>query len=516
MNAKQDRFTSLSRRLAFVAGLGLLPLTVGCAASESDAGAWGGGEGGAGVGQGGAQDFGQFRQILLEGGIPGPDTIDDVGFFNEHKIEFPAPDCGEDVCVHGLLGVMGNMITGSNCTTLMLGMNTPIDPAELERPPLNLALAIDVSGSMEGANIDAVRDGLEKMIPELLPEDRITLVTFSNDARVAVEWTNADDPALALAVSQLSAGGGTNIYDGLREAYELVATHHEPGRQNRVILLSDGLATQGITSDAHILGLADAYGEQGLSLTTIGMGTEFDVDLMQGLSESGAGSFYFLEDPQAVEEVFVEEAKSFLVPLAKKVELDLDVFAGYDLRNVYGTKNVEIVGNSAFIEIPTLQIAHRVSASDNDKGRRGGGGAILVELTPTGDDPTEVGDINFLYEKPDGSSFVDQQVSVTSPLMPWETPANGYFEETSVEKGFIMLNLYVGFSMAAERASVGDDPAAIAILSALEENVGAWLAANPDDDIEDDLIYVRLFIENLEQRTTPTQTPVPVEPWPAD
>ena len=93
---------------------------------------------------------------------------------------------------------------------------------------------------------------------------------------------------------------------------------------------------------------------------------------------------------------------------------------------------------------------------------------------------------------------------------------NGYFEEASVEKGFVMLNLYVGFSLAAERAASGDDPAAIATLRALEDNVGAWLDDNPDEDIEDDLIYVRLFINNLEARSTPTQTPIPVEPWPAD
>src|SRR5690606_25691819 len=85
-----------------------------------DAGSYGEyGESGVGVGQGGAQDFGQFRQILEDGGIPGPETLDDVGFFNEHQIELPPPDCGEDLCIHGLLGVMGNMISGSNCTIVM-------------------------------------------------------------------------------------------------------------------------------------------------------------------------------------------------------------------------------------------------------------------------------------------------------------------------------------------------------------------------------------------------------------
>ena len=85
-----------------------------------------------------------------DGDIPGPDTIDDLGFFAEHKVPLPAADCGQDVCIHGMLGVMGNMISGSNCTVVLVGMNTPIGPAELPRPPLNLTIAVDLSQSMDG------------------------------------------------------------------------------------------------------------------------------------------------------------------------------------------------------------------------------------------------------------------------------------------------------------------------------------------------------------------------------
>ena len=76
----------------------------------------------AGLGSSGSQDFGLFRSILESGGIPGSDTIDDVGFFAAHKLEFPAPECGEDVCLHGSLGVLGNMMTGTACTMVMFGI----------------------------------------------------------------------------------------------------------------------------------------------------------------------------------------------------------------------------------------------------------------------------------------------------------------------------------------------------------------------------------------------------------
>ena len=387
-------------------GLGLSALlalaSVGCAMSDDGGGFFDeeGSSFGAGVGQGGAQDFGLFREILLEGGIPGPETIDDLGFFAEHKIELPNPDCGEDVCVHAMLGVMGNMISGSNCTVVLVGMNTPIDPEQLVRPPLNLTIAVDLSGSMEGQPIDRVRDGLLRMRNSLEPEDRITLVGFGDVAEVIVEQVSGDSAALATAITSLQPSGATNLYAGMRAAFEQVDAYAQDGWQNRVLLVSDGVATAGLINADKIEGLAAAWSELGYGLTTIGLGEDFDVELMRTLAEVGSGSFYYVEDYSAVEEVFEEEVQAFTVPLAEHVIIDATVFEGYDLRRVYGTKQAEVWGNQAQIEIPILQIAHRLGDDDNDKGRRGGGGAMVFELLPTGESPAEVGRIEFQYEVP--------------------------------------------------------------------------------------------------------------------
>jgi Ca-activated chloride channel family protein len=494
--------------------LALALLTSGCdAASES------GGITGAdpGVGQGGAQDFGLFREILLAGEIPGPETIDDLGFFAEHKIDLPDASCPDDVCIHGMLGVMGNMITGSNCTVVLIGMNTPIDPALLERPPLNLAIAVDLSGSMLGEPIERVREGLLRMRNGLGPEDRITLVGFGDDAQTIVEYVAGDSDELFDAIIGLEPDGATNLYAGLRSAFELVDAHALDGWQNRVLLVSDGVATAGLTSADTIEGVAEAWSEQGYGLTTIGLGADFDVELMRTLAELGSGSFYYIEDYAAVEEVFEEEVQAFTVPLAEDVTIDATVFEGYDLRRVYGTKQAEVWGNEGKIEIPILQLAHRVGDDDNENGRRGGGGAILLELLPTGEDPGEVGSIDLAYVSPITGETVQQSVEISSPLTAWETPEDGYFSGDSVAKGFVMLNIYVGFEMAATRADIGDDLGALSILVPLMDAVEAWLSTNPDDDIEDDLIYIELFIENLEARADVVAMPGPgPEPWPAD
>ena len=428
-----------------------LTLTVPVTAC-SDAGGYdeAAGPGAVGVGQGGAQDFGQFRKILDSGQIPGPQTLDDVGFFNEYKIELPPADCDGTVCLHGQLGVMGNMITGSNCTLVLLGMNTPVDPSRFERPPLNLAVAIDTSGLMAGEPITYVREGLFRMLGALEPDDRVSIVTFDTDAEVVAEHASGDSAELALAIGGLRASGMTNLYAGLQTAYQVVEAHADDSRQNRVILLSDGEATTGIVNDARLVEMSRLYNARGLGLTTIGVGQQFDPTLMRQLAESGSGAFYFLEDPSAVEEVFEEEVQSFLVPLAQELRIELDIDPGYWLRAIYGTKLFEMHGQSAVIEIPSVQIAHRRSVSEQDGvGRRGGGGAIIAELVPRSiasvQEQGTVGRLGMRYRTPGEDGTVEQLAAITSPLAPGELPERGHFTGGGVEKAFVMLNIYAGF-----------------------------------------------------------------------
>ena len=493
----------------------------GCGSDDSLDGAF---EGNApGVGQGGAQDFGQFRAILEDGGIPAPQTLDDVGFFNEHKLELPAPDCGDDVCLHGQLGVMGNMITGSNCTVVMLGMNTPIDPSEMTRPPLDLALVIDTSGSMAGEPIEYVREGLLRMLDDLRPEDRVSIVAFSDGAEILAERVAGDATGeLTLAIDAIVARGKTNLYDGLRTGYTLVAADEEPGRQTRVVLLSDGEATAGITSTSKIVAMSAGYNEIGHTLATIGVGTEFDPVLMRSLSESGGGAFYYLEDPAAVQEVFEQEVTTFLVPLARDVRIDVDIEAAWSLRAMYGTKLFELDGNSGTIQIPSVQLAHRTAASDDVGGRRGGGGGIVVELVPRAsalfDESGVVGRVAMSYVRPSDGETIAQEIPIFTTLAPDELPAGGEFDGFAVEKSFVMLNIFVGFQLASERALWGDDPGAVGVLLALRESVQDWLDDQPDEDIADDLRYIDMFIANLRGRGAEDPPPQknPPEPWPAD
>ncbi len=499
----------------------MAPGPQGAGDSADDDGSGDPGDGlGPAVGQGGAQDFGQFRAILEAGGIPGPQTLDDVGFWGEHRIPLGEADCGEDVCLSGRLAVMGNMMTGSNCTMVTMGLTTPVDLADLERLPLNLAIAIDTSGSMSGDPIAYVRDGLLRMQEALQPGDTVTLITFADDANVVAERVAAEDERLSTAIAELGAEGQTNVYAGLRTALQSVAASADSEHQNRVILLSDGQSTTGLVNDPRLLTLAEAYAGQGIGISTIGVGQEFNPSLMRSLAEIGGGAFYFLEDPAAVEEVFVEEVEAFLLPLAHDVVIEADIADGYELRGVFGTKLASTTAHRARIEIPSLQLAHRTSASDQvGGGRRGGGGAIAIELLPRPSvEDREVGTLNISYRTPYSPTRVEQTVEIDSPLQPGQTPPEGFFADDGARKAFVTLNLFVGFQMAAVRASAGDGGGALAVLEPLRDAVAEWTSTFDDADIVDDLRYVDLFIANLRQRgaVSPADDVDPPEPWPQD
>lgn len=481
---------------------------------------------GAGIGQGGAQDFGLFRDIVRAGGIPAPSTLDDVGFFNEHRIDQPPPDCGSAVCLHARLGVMANMVDGSNCTLLQLGLNTPLDPEELQRPPLDLVLALDTSSSLSGEALENVQRGLHTMLAALGPDDRVSLVIWGTTAQRVVDHAAPTDEALATAIDGLRPRGTSNLYDGLRLAYETALSAQRPGEHDRVVLVTDGVANEGIASPDRILRMSAAYAGLGVGITAIGLGRAADAELLRALSETGSGNYYHLDSAQAIEEVFTEEVQTALFPIAEQVRIRVEVAPGYRLGGIFGTRLATLEGRTGVIDIPSLFVAQRRGSGDVGKGRRGGGGAILVELLDNNGalvpDPLAVGTVELTWHEPgDPEASHHARIDIRSLLAPGAAPEEGYFEGSAVEKAFVMLNVFVGLRMATVLAAAGDDEAALRVLIGLEGAVAGWLAGRGagDPDIAADLEVVRALGRNLVARgakTPPEDYRTPVVTWPFD
>ena len=228
------------------------------ATSAGDSAAPGAGGGGGGVSFGGAQDVGEFRAILDQGSIPGPDTLDANGFFNEHYNAPPPASCGSLLCAVPGMSVGRDWLTGAHQATLQISVISTVDPKTFHRLPMNLVVVVDHSGSMASdGRLTKVKAGLHTMIDNLHDEDRLALVEFDDQVDIdATFGATLDRPALHAIIDRLEPRGSTNIYDGLDQGFRLLGDTPASERQNRVIFLSDGNATAGDTSEAHIMQMA--------------------------------------------------------------------------------------------------------------------------------------------------------------------------------------------------------------------------------------------------------------------
>jgi Ca-activated chloride channel family protein len=458
------------------------------------------------IGSSGAQDIGQFRSILEQGGIPAANTLDANGFFSEHHTQLPPPECGNDICLHGMLAVHHDWVYGEYQAALQVAMNSTIEATSLERRPLDLVVVVDTSGSMvQGSALIYVKQGLHILIDELEPDDRMALVRYEGFVEVLATFAEPSDAtALHALVDGLYADGATNFYDGLEAGLQMAANVSNPERQSRLIMLSDGEPTTGITDDESIIAMAEGYIADGVGLTTIGVGTNFNVELMRGLAERGSGNFYYLESAQAIQEVFTEELRYFVTPVAYDLQIEVVNGAGYTLGSVVGTHLWETDGYRGTINIPAVFLASRTSDDDppvGDGGRRGGGSAILIQMIPNDawpelTDPHRVAELRLSYRLPGSGLIVEQVLTVSNPDAPGAALEQPYYSHQAIEKNYAMYNMYLGLKDAATRAEHSHNEA-LWVLEQLEARGSAWNFEMQDEDIEADLLLVDRFMENL-------------------
>ena len=194
-----------------------------------------------------------------------------------------------------------------------------------ERPRLNLALVLDRSGSMNGEPIEQARQAAIAAIRQLQPEDRVSVVSFANDARVDVPSTLVTDPQrLIRVVENIRASGGTFLEGGWRGGAGQVAEHLDPGALNRIVLLSDGQATHGVQDPREMGSLVAGLTETGISTTAMGFGSHYNETLMMAIAEAGDGNYLHIEDASLLPTIFERELQGLILTTGRRVSLGLE------------------------------------------------------------------------------------------------------------------------------------------------------------------------------------------------
>ena len=209
--------------------------------------------------------------------------------------------------------VQNKVLLGSSGTAaLAVELTAAEQPARSDMPvqPVDLVVVLDRSGSMHGQKLDDARRALLHLMACLSPDDRLALVAYANGVQEISPLETMDESRrahLASAVQRLVANGGTNLGLGLQRGIEILMQTPGPQRQRRVILISDGLANQGVTDPQTLGEMASAAQASGFGISTVGVGYDFNEVLMTALADQGAGSYYFLEDPNSFAQVFEKE-----------------------------------------------------------------------------------------------------------------------------------------------------------------------------------------------------------------
>jgi Ca-activated chloride channel homolog len=180
---------------------------------------------------------------------------------------------------------------------------------ELERRDAALTFVIDVSGSMaERGRLDLVQDALHYLVDRLRPQDSVAIVVFNEKARVLREMTRvADKERLHDAIDELRADGSTNLGDGIVTGYQVARDSFRPQANNRVILLSDGLANTGNTSAESLLTKIRGEAEKQISLLGVGVGSDYGDKLMEQLADKGDGFVVYISEQRQARELFVRK-----------------------------------------------------------------------------------------------------------------------------------------------------------------------------------------------------------------
>jgi len=207
-----------------------------------------------------------------------------------------------------------------------------------ERPPVNLVLVIDRSGSMsDKGKIGAAQEAAKQIIAGLGGEDRLAIVAYSTDVELLLPIQPlTDKDKAASVVSALYPTDSTNLSGGLVSGIEQLESVKREGYINRVILLSDGLANAGITDMGELGRIASRASEKGIHITTMGLGVDYDENLMMALAEHSAGNYYFIESPNQLAGIFRKEFGQIAATVAKDPVIRIGLAPGVSLEEVYG------------------------------------------------------------------------------------------------------------------------------------------------------------------------------------
>jgi len=327
------------------------------------------------VTQGGAKDVNYLRGEVEQSRIPHPETFTAEGLLSEHSIVMDSgTPCAQVFCLVAD-SIDANLIAQPEARYLLgLGFATNIQSEGWHRKPLNLVATVDKSGSMNGAPLALVRSSLLEVLDHMREGDRISIVLYGDEAEVYLAPTDVTAQSRGLirgSIKAIESAGSTAMEEGLRLGYEVARQSSKQfAGVTRVMLFTDERPNVGNTEDFGFMTMAREASHDGIGLTTIGVGVQFDAELATTIGSVRGGNLFFMRDEDDVQQVFRDEFDFMVSELAHDLAVSITPQPGYNISGVYGVPD-GLMGwqneRTVKITIPTVFLSSK-------------GGAMFVAL----------------------------------------------------------------------------------------------------------------------------------------
>ncbi|HZS18790.1 MAG TPA: VWA domain-containing protein [Candidatus Udaeobacter sp.] len=353
-----------------------------------------------------------------------------------------------------------------------------------ERPPLNIALVLDRSGSMaEARKLPFTVEAAREVIQNMSERDVLSIVAFSDRAVVLSPAGRVVNKAFLLhRLDEVTPGGYTDISAGLLEGIAQIDSQRADGQVQHVLLLTDGIANRGVTTPDGLSKLVAKADARGIGFSTFGCGTEFNEKRLAEMANAGGGRYTYVKDPEQIPTAFVEELHGLLEVAAQNATIEASVSGG-QITKIYGQPIEGPVASYKF-DIGNLRTGER--------------GTIVMEVTPARfeNDAVVESELRFSCDNPKSASRFMQIVTTRATFVADAEPAL-LGENPEVALYANVLDALEQAELAAKGLDDEQARQAHASFDQLYEQAHQRALATNDQELLNDTFLLKHFMEEL-------------------
>jgi Ca-activated chloride channel family protein len=404
-----------------------------------------------GLAVGGAKDTNNFKANIDNSYLPKLDSITYEGQFYNHYFDtgLDGKECKELFCPSYSSAKRLNSFSKEREYFLSVGLNSGIDEKNFKRKKLNLVIVLDISGSMSG-NFDSyyydksgnrvenrekeskkkmtiANESIIAMLSHLKDDDRVGIALFDHNSYRAKPLRlvgSTDKKAIRDHILALREQGGTNWSAGYKEGLKLFddIKLDDSEYENRIVFLTDAMPNSGELRKGKLFALAKKASKKGIHTTFIGIGVDFNNDLVEYVSKTRGANYFSVHSSKRFKELLDKEFEYMVTPLVYDLELKLST-KKYEIDAVYGSPDAKLATG----EIMKVNTLFPSSSQDGETK----GGVVLLKLKKVGTGSDDI-DLKVSYKSVDGKTFTNNQ------KIEFNKKKDTYYDNSGIQKAILV------------------------------------------------------------------------------